>query len=247
MARVRWDPRLQDLLDYERGFWSRGVFGVAGVDEAGRGPLAGPVVAAAVILDLAAIPDGLDDSKLIAIGRRIELFELIVARAQFGVGIASVEEIDRLNILWATMLAMKRAVDALGCRPAHVLVDGDRVPELDCPATAVVRGDLACMSVAAASIVAKVMRDRMMAQLALSHPGYGWEHNAGYGTPEHLHALARFGATAHHRRSFRPVAEALGLMALPPARGGSPSASSSAAPGRRTPRGDANGLPRRRS
>ena len=182
---------------------------VAGVDEAGRGPWAGPVVSAAVILGAHAPPDGIDDSKALGRARREALFEALAKTACIGVGAASVDEIDRLNILAATMLAMCRAVDALGVAPAQVLVDGNRLPELPYPAIAVVGGDRRSLSIAAASIVAKVTRDRIMAALARGHPGFGWERNAGYGTPQHRAALTRFGVTPHHRKSFAPVARLL--------------------------------------
>ncbi len=182
---------------------------VAGVDEAGRGPWAGPVVAGAAILDPADTPAGFADSKTLSRARREALYDALVACARLGVGVASVAEIDRLNILAATMLAMRRAVDDLGVVPNHVLVDGNRLPELPCPATAVVRGDARCVSIAAASIVAKVTRDRIMADLARAHPGFGWERNAGYGTAEHRAALDALGVTPHHRRSFAPVAARL--------------------------------------
>ncbi|HEX7776633.1 MAG TPA: ribonuclease HII [Parvibaculum sp.] len=178
---------------------------VCGIDEAGRGPLAGPVVAAAVVLDPANCPEGLNDSKKLDETRREALYAALIASAEIGVGIASVEEIDRLNILWASMLAMSRALEALAVAPAFALIDGNRVPKIDCPARAVIGGDGLVVSIAAASIVAKVTRDRMMAALAVEHPGYGWLTNRGYGTPEHLDALTRLGATAHHRRSFAPV------------------------------------------
>ena len=190
---------------------------VAGIDEAGRGPLAGPVVAAAAMLvvegrDCALAPDLLarfDDSKKLARAVREELCAAIELHALVGVGIASVEEIDRLNILQATLLAMRRAVEALPVRPATALVDGNRPPALGCTVRTVVGGDGLSLSIAAASIVAKVTRDRMMAGLAAQHPGYGWERNAGYGTEEHRAALVRLGPTPHHRRSFAPVAQLL--------------------------------------
>ena len=182
---------------------------VAGLDEAGRGPWAGPVVAAAVILNGDTVPAGIDDSKALAPARREALFAQLRETAVIGVGTASVAEIDRLNILAATMLAMGRAVAALATAPAHALVDGNRLPALPCPATAVVGGDRRSLSIAAASIVAKVTRDRVMAGLAGEFPGYGWERNAGYGTPEHRAALARLGVTSHHRRSFAPIARLL--------------------------------------
>ncbi len=182
---------------------------VAGVDEAGRGPWAGPVVAAAVVLDAACVPAGVTDSKQLSRARREALFAALRVSARVGVGVASVAEIDRLNILAATLVAMRRAVDDLGVEPAHVLIDGNRLPELCCPATAVVGGDRRSLSIAAASIIAKVTRDRLMARLARRYPGFGWERNAGYGTPEHRSALDRLGVTPHHRRSFAPVARLL--------------------------------------
>lgn len=178
---------------------------VAGVDEAGRGSWAGPVIAAAVILDPGRIPDGLDDSKKLSPARRTDLMARLMDAALTGVGSADVGDIDGLNIFEATMLAMARAVDALPVAPAHALIDGNRVPALACPATAVVRGDAACLSIAAASIVAKVTRDRIMADLASKYPDYGWQRNAGYGTREHARALEHHGPTPHHRRSFSPV------------------------------------------
>lgn len=181
----------------------------AGVDEAGRGPWAGPVVAAAVILDPRNVPQGLADSKILSRARREALFAALRKSATIGLGEASVEEIERLNILGATFLAMRRAIAALPVRPAHVLVDGPWVPEVSCPATAVVRGDQRSLSIAAASIAAKVTRDRMMAGLAARYPGFGWERNAGYGTAEHRAALRRLGPTPQHRRCFKPVASLL--------------------------------------
>jgi ribonuclease HII len=182
---------------------------VAGVDEAGRGPWAGPVVAAAVILKPGPWPTGIVDSKALRPTERVRLAALIADRAWVGVGSADVAEIDRLNILMATMLAMQRAVAALPLTPSAVMVDGNRAPTFACPAEALVRGDALSLSIAAASIVAKVTRDAEMRRLAALHPGYGWEHNAGYGTPEHRAALRRLGPTAQHRRSFRPVRELL--------------------------------------
>jgi ribonuclease HII len=179
---------------------------VCGIDEAGRGPWAGPVVAAAVILDPDAVPEGLNDSKQVPRKRREALAEALRASAVIGVGAASVAEIERLNILGASLLAMVRAVAALPHVPAHALIDGNQLPSgLPCPAEAVPGGDRCCLSIAAASIVAKVARDALMARLAQRHPGYGWETNQGYGTPEHAAALDRLGLTAHHRRGFEPV------------------------------------------
>ncbi len=179
---------------------------ICGIDEAGRGPWAGPVVAAAVVLDPARIPDGLADSKALSAARRTALHAAICTSALIGVGLAMVDEIDRLNILAASERAMCRAVAALGRRVDGALVDGNRVPPgLPCPAEALVAGEERSASIAAASIVAKVVRDRIMDELARAYPGYGWERNRGYGTPEHRAALARLGLTPQHRRSFAPV------------------------------------------
>lgn len=201
MARARWDSRLQDLLGYERGFWSRGVSGVAGVDEAGRGPLAGPVVAAAVVLRPGVAVSGATDSKRLSPLARQRLYLDVLASAEaVGVGAASVREIDRLNVLEATALAMRRALARLPVPPGHVVVDGLPVASLGVPHEAVVEGDARVHSIGCASIVAKVVRDRLMARLARRHPGYGWERNAGYGTQDHMDALGVLGATPHHRR-----------------------------------------------
>lgn len=179
---------------------------VAGIDEAGRGPWAGPVVAAAVVLDPVRVPEGLDDSKKLSAKRRVALIEKIEATARVGVGIGTVAEIDEINIARANDLAMERAVAALPERPAFLLIDGSWVPRaLNLPARAIPKGDTLSLSIAAASIVAKVMRDRVMAELAEAHPGYGWERNQGYGTAEHRAALQRLGVTPHHRRSFKPI------------------------------------------
>lgn len=183
---------------------------VAGIDEAGRGPWAGPVVAAAAIIEDGRMPAALaariDDSKKLPRATREALYDPIRDHAEIGIGIADIAEIDRLNILQATLLAMRRAVAALPSAPAYALVDGNIPPVLPCPVRTVVTGDSLCLSIAAASIIAKVTRDRMMAALAAEHPGYGWERNAGYGTEEHRDALQRLGITPHHRRSFAPVA-----------------------------------------
>jgi ribonuclease HII len=178
---------------------------LAGVDEAGCAPLAGPVVAAACILDRAKFPRGIDDSKNLPIEKREALYVKLVKCSAWGVGIASVEEIDTINIYWARMLAMTRAVEALGQEPAWVLVDGNGLPKWQRPSKAIVDGDAKCRSIAAASIIAKVTRDRLMAELAREYPGYGWETNRGYGTPQHQRALHWLGPTPHHRRSFAPV------------------------------------------
>lgn len=184
---------------------------IAGVDEAGRGPWAGPVVAAAVILDPASIPPGIRDSKAMSEEDREILFARIQASSQVGVGIASADRIDRDNILNATLWAMREAVRALPTAPQLVLVDGNRPPKLECQCRAIVRGDAKCLSIAAASIIAKVTRDRMMADFATHYPGYGFERHKGYGTPEHKRALTRLGPADIHRRSFKPVQLALGL------------------------------------
>jgi len=180
---------------------------VAGVDEAGRGPLAGPVVAAAVIFtERKRIPKGLDDSKQLKEDAREKAFSAIMeCGAIVGIGEASVDEIDLVNIRQATHLAMARAVRNLAIAPMFALVDGNDPPPLPCPCETIIGGDGRSLSIAAASIVAKVTRDRMMAALHEEHPGYGWRTNKGYGTGEHLSALSRLGPTRHHRRSFGPV------------------------------------------
>lgn len=184
---------------------------VAGVDEVGRGPLAGPVVAAAVVIPADAVRSlaeaGLDDSKRLTQRKRQQIFGLITESCPCAVGAGSVADIDTLNILGASLTAMQRAVGALAVAPDFALVDGNRLPDLPCPAEAVVKGDSRSLSIAAASVVAKVLRDRAMAALAVRYPAYGWERNAGYGTQEHRDALNRFGATPHHRQSFAPVAQ----------------------------------------
>ena len=183
---------------------------VAGVDEAGRGPLAGPVVAAAVILDELAPIRGLNDSKVLSPRVRERLFDEIHAKALcFCIAQASVEEIDTLNILQATMLAMRRAVDGLRLRPRKVLVDGNRLPVLAMPAEAIVKGDAKIRAIAAASILAKVHRDRLCVELHAAHPQYGFDGHKGYSTPAHLAALREHGACPQHRRSFAPVRDTL--------------------------------------
>lgn len=179
---------------------------VCGIDEVGRGPWAGPVVAAAVILDPAAIPEGLNDSKRLTARRRAALHDEIMAVAAVGIGAASVDEIAEINILQASFLAMRRAVACLGVLPAVALVDGHLAPpDFACPCRTVVGGDGLVLSIAAASIVAKVTRDRGMVALSQRFPGYGWETNMGYGTVAHQEALVRLGVSPHHRRSFRPI------------------------------------------
>lgn len=193
-------------LSYERELWQKGLTLVAGVDEAGCGPLAGPVVAAAVILDELAPIKGLKDSKVLTERARERLFDEIRAKALCcSIAQASVEEIDRLNILQATMLAMRRAVDGLRLRPHKVLVDGNRLPELTMAAEAIVKGDAKVRAISAASILAKVYRDRLCLELHVQHPQYGFDGHKGYPTPAHLAALREHGACAEHRRSFAPV------------------------------------------
>jgi ribonuclease HII len=190
----------------ERAALKRGVWPVAGCDEAGRGPLAGPVVAAAVVLDPKRIPRGLNDSKKLTPERREVLYHRICSRADVAVAIASRDRIDRDNILRASLWALARAVAGLSVRPQLVFVDGrDRI-DVRCDCEPVISGDALVLSIAAASIVAKVTRDRLMRRLGLAHPGYGFERHMGYSVPEHTRALASLGPTEHHRRSFAPVA-----------------------------------------
>ena len=191
---------------FETSLMGQGYPLIAGVDEVGRGPLAGPVTAAAVILDPSNIPQGLNDSKKLSAKRRENLYDLILKSATVAVAHVSVEEIDRINILQASLLAMRNAVAALNPQPAHLLIDGNRVPDpINIPAQPIVKGDGKSLSIAAASIVAKTVRDRLMAELSLQNPGYGWEKNAGYPSKQHILALQRLGVTPHHRRSFRPI------------------------------------------
>ncbi len=184
---------------------------IAGVDEAGRGPWAGPVVAAAAVLEHGVVPLALlaqlDDSKKLKAALRADIFSRLkeTPGIYLGVGEASIEEIDQYNILEATMMAMTRAVDALSVSPDMALVDGNRTPDMPCAVRTVVKGDALSLSIAAASIAAKETRDGIMRQLAEAHPGYGWENNAGYGTAQHQAALAKLGVTEHHRRSFKPI------------------------------------------
>jgi ribonuclease HII len=194
----------------ERSALKRGIWPVAGCDEAGRGPLAGPVVAAAVILDPKRVPRGLDDSKKLDPETREKLHARICATAEVAVAVAPPSRIDRDNILRASLWALARAVAALPVKPKLVFVDGrDRI-ETCCDCEAVISGDAIIASIAAASIVAKVTRDRLMTRLALAHPGYGFESHKGYSVPQHFDALTRLGPTIHHRRSFAPVAAAYG-------------------------------------
>ena len=204
------DAALQQAQQLSLGWAREGL--IAGVDEAGRGPLAGPVVAAAVILDEAAPIAGLADSKVLTERRRDALFDEIRAKALCCcVAQASVQEIDELNILQATMLAMKRAVEGLRLLPARVLVDGNRLPALKVAGEAVVGGDAKVPAISAASILAKVTRDRLCVEMHLQHPQYGFDAHKGYPTPEHLQALFRHGPSPIHRRSYAPVKRALAL------------------------------------
>lgn len=203
-------------FSFEAAAIARGAHLVAGVDEVGRGPLCGPVTAAAVILNPDAIPEGLNDSKKLPVKRRNELFDWLTRNCDWSVAHVDVEEIDRLNIYHASHLAMCRAVAGLKQRPDHVLVDGNKLPrDLGLPAEAIVKGDARSVTIAAASILAKVLRDRIMESLAQQYPGYGWEVNAGYPTPAHKKALLELGVTPHHRRSFKPVHNILCKSPLP--------------------------------
>jgi ribonuclease HII len=183
-----------------------GYLRIAGVDEVGRGPLAGPVTAAAVVLDPQNIPAGLNDSKKLSAGARARLSEILHRVADVSIAHASVAEIDDLNILRASHLAMERAVAGLRHAPDYLLIDGNLIPRgLTLPAEAVIKGDAKSVSISAASIVAKICRDQIMVDLAQQHPGYGWETNAGYPSKSHRLALLDLGVTPHHRRSFKPV------------------------------------------
>ncbi|SLN28363.1 Ribonuclease HII [Roseovarius albus] len=193
-------------FSYETEALKRGARCVAGVDEVGRGPLAGPVTAAAVVLDPRRIPEGLNDSKKLTPKRREMLFDVLMECADVSVAHASVEEIDELNILRASHLAMERAVAGLKTTADYALIDGNMIPkDLPVKAQAVIKGDAVSVSIAAASIVAKITRDRIMEDLAQQFPGYGWERNAGYPSKQHKEALQSLGVTPHHRRSFKPV------------------------------------------
>ena len=190
----------------EQAARAQGYLRIAGVDEVGRGPLAGPVTAAAVVLDLARVPGGLNDSKKLSAGRRAALEEALWACAEVSIAHATVAEIDRHNILQASHIAMRRAIAGLPHPPDHLLIDGHILPaDLPCSAQAIVRGDGRSVSIAAASIMAKICRDRVMVDLAQQHPGYGWETNMGYPSKSHRLALQNLGVTPHHRRSFKPV------------------------------------------
>ncbi len=198
--------RMAPDYTFEQTLTAEGFGRVVGVDEVGRGPWAGPVTAAAVWLDPAQIPDGLNDSKKLSAKRRDALFDVLLKCADVSIAHASVAEIDEMNILAASHLAMVRAVSGLAKAADFALVDGNRMPEgLGCAGRTIVKGDSKSASIAAASIVAKVTRDRLMVELAQQHPGYGWETNAGYGTKVHQEGLRKLGVTPHHRCSFKPV------------------------------------------
>jgi ribonuclease HII len=219
---------VQPSFRRERALIKRGLWPVAGCDEVGRGPLAGPVVAAAVVLDPKRIPKGIDDSKRLTAARREELFEEITATASFAVACASTARIDRDNILRASLWALARAVHALPDLPQHVFVDGrDRI-EIACACEPVIGGDGLVLSIAAASIVAKVTRDRLMCKLAQDCPGYGFESHKGYAVPEHLDALSRLGPSPHHRSYFAPVVAARERRCVAPIGESAPASETSA-------------------
>ena len=193
-------------FSFEADLIAQGLRRIAGVDEVGRGPLAGPVTAAAVVLDPERIPEGLNDSKKLTEKRRVALLDELMQCAEVSVAHATVEEIDEINILRASHLAMERAVAGLSTPPDHCLIDGNLIPRgLTIPATAVIKGDARSVSISAASIAAKIARDTIMRDLAQQFPGYGWESNAGYPSKSHISALNSLGVTPHHRTSFKPV------------------------------------------
>ena len=207
---LRFSGTMAPDFDLERAAMAQGFRRIAGVDEVGRGPLAGPVTAAAVVLDPARIPEGLNDSKKLTRAARERLHAEIMAAAEVSIAHASVAEIDDLNILRASHLAMTRALAGLQTPADYALIDGNLLPrDLTLPALAVVKGDGRSQSISAASIVAKICRDCVMLSLAQQHPGYGWETNMGYGSKSHMEALRNLGVTPHHRRSFKPVYQML--------------------------------------
>jgi ribonuclease HII len=200
----------------EKKYFEKGLKSIAGVDEAGRGSWAGPVVATAVVFEKKEWPNivnmGLDDSKKLSPNRRRKFFDIIQDNADVGVGLASVLEIDQINILQATFLAMDRALRNLKVIPDYALIDGDKVPPVRYPAEAIVKGDARSISIAAASIIAKVTRDELMIELGLNFSNYAWERNMGYGTKKHKEGLERFGVTEHHRKSYKPIINILRLQ-----------------------------------
>jgi ribonuclease HII len=207
--------RLRKLLRYESALWAAGVQQVAGVDEAGMSPLAGPVAAAAVVFLPGSRIPGIDDSKKLDVASRERLaVEIKCTAAAWSVGFADVEEIDTLNIYWAGLLAMRRAVEGLSSKPQHLLIDARALKDLDIPQQCIVKGDSKCLSIAAASILAKTARDAVMRKYDAEYPGYGFAKHKGYPVPEHLAALKRLGASPIHRRSFAPVRSVVGLPPL---------------------------------
>lgn len=209
--------RLRKLLRFETALWQSGLLHVAGIDEAGMSPLAGPVAAAAVVFEPGTRIPGVDDSKKLDPDERENLAHVIKGRAvASSVAMVDVADIDRVNIYWAGILAMRRAVDGLSRRPQHLLIDARRLKDVALPQTSIVQGDAKSLSIAAASILAKTARDALMRQLDERHPGYGFARHKGYPVPEHLEALRKLGATSVHRRSFAAVRSVLGLPPLPP-------------------------------
>ena len=203
---MRFGCAMTPDFSFERDAQAQGYSRIAGVDEVGRGPLAGPVTAAAVVLDPAHIPQGLNDSKKLTKKARARLYEEIMQVADVSIAHATVEEIDEHNILRASHLAMVRALEGLKTPPDFALIDGNMIPRgLALPSQTIVKGDSLSQSISAASIMAKICRDCVMLSLAQQHPGYGWETNMGYGSKKHMDALQKLGATPHHRRSFKPV------------------------------------------
>jgi ribonuclease HII len=222
VARRRFDnraegQRLRNLLRHENALWETGLLHVAGVDEAGMSPLAGPVTAAAVVLSQGCRIPGVDDSKKLDCRVRDRLaVEIKQVAAAWSIGFATVEEIDTLNIYWASLLAMRRAVEGLSIKPQHLLIDGRRLDSVAIPQQRIVGGDAKCSTIAAASILAKTARDAYMHELDTEHPGYGFAKHKGYPVRQHLAALETLGASPVHRRSFAPVRSVLGLPPLPP-------------------------------
>ncbi len=209
--------RLRKMLQFENALWAAGVLRVAGVDEAGMSPLAGPVYAAAVVFAPGSRIPGVDDSKKLDAAERDRLaVEIKASAVAWSVGYANVDEIDTINIYWAGILAMRRAVEGLSCTPEHVLTDARRVKDVDIPQQPIVKGDCKSLSIAAASILAKTSRDALMCELDRAHPGYGFAQHKGYPVRGHIEALTRLGASPIHRRSFAPVRAVLGLPPLPP-------------------------------
>ena len=209
--------RLRKMLQYENALWATGVLRVAGVDEAGMSPLAGPVYAAAVVFAPGSRIPGVDDSKKLNASERERLaLEIKKSAVAWSVGFAEVDEIDTINIYWAGILAMRRAVEGLSCTPDHMLTDARRIKDLEIPQKPIVKGDCKSLTIAAASILAKTARDGLMRKLDAEHPGYGFAQHKGYPVREHLEALTKLGASPVHRRSFAPVRAVLGLPPLPP-------------------------------